>query len=147
MRISELSRRTGVSARSLRYYEQQGLFAAERLPNGYRNYGDDAVATVLTIRSLMDLGFPMDLVRTVLPCTGGTTDQDICGNVVEQVTRIRDEMAERVAQMAQTRDALTQYLQEEAPAAPPRAATAASARPRSPARRSSPPSATRSAPR
>lgn len=116
MKISELSHRTGVSPRSLRYYEQQGLFRAMRQPNGYRDYDEDAVATVLTIRSLMDLGFPMDLVRTVLPCAGGTTEPGVCGNVVEQVTRIRDEMAERVTQMAQTRDELTRYLREQAQA-------------------------------
>jgi DNA-binding transcriptional MerR regulator len=116
VKISELSRKTGVSARSLRYYEQQGLFEALRQPNGYRDYDENAVATVLTIRSLMDLGFPMDLVRTVLPCTGGDTDQNLCGNVIEQVTRIRDEMAERVVQMEQTRDTLTRYLQEQAQA-------------------------------
>lgn len=38
MLIGELSRRTGVSARSLRYYEAQGLLSAGRGANGYRDY-------------------------------------------------------------------------------------------------------------
>ncbi len=37
MRISEVSRRTGVSIRSLRYYEQKQLLCARRLENGYRD--------------------------------------------------------------------------------------------------------------
>ena len=38
MRIGELARRSGTSARSIRYYEQQGLMVSRRDPNGYRNY-------------------------------------------------------------------------------------------------------------
>lgn len=38
MKIGELSARTGVSIRSLRYYEQQGLLAPARHENGYREY-------------------------------------------------------------------------------------------------------------
>jgi DNA-binding transcriptional MerR regulator len=34
MRIGELSRRTGVSQRSLRYYEEQGLLMPARLASG-----------------------------------------------------------------------------------------------------------------
>ncbi|MCX5095152.1 MerR family DNA-binding transcriptional regulator [Streptomyces sp. NBC_00365] len=34
MRIGELSRRTGVPTRILRYYEEQGLLGPERAPNG-----------------------------------------------------------------------------------------------------------------
>ncbi|MFI5931778.1 MerR family transcriptional regulator [Actinoplanes sp. NPDC051494] len=115
MKISDLSAKTGVSARSLRYYEQQGLITAVRRPNGYRDYDDDAVVTVLTIRSLYDLGFPSDLVRTVLPCTDGTNvDQAVCQGVVERVTTIRDDIAQRVAHLSGTHDTLTRFLEERA---------------------------------
>ncbi|GLY27251.1 MerR family transcriptional regulator [Kineosporia sp. NBRC 101731] len=119
VKISDLSTKTGVSARSLRYYEQQGLITAVRRPNGYRDYDDEAVATVLTIRSLLDLGFPSELIRTVMPCTKGDTDQAVCEGVVERVTAIRDEMAQRVVQMEQTRDTLTRYLTEQSAGLPP----------------------------
>lgn len=38
MRIGELAERIGVSPRSLRYYEQQGLLSPSRAANGYREY-------------------------------------------------------------------------------------------------------------
>lgn len=38
MRIGELARRTGVSVRALRYYEEQGLLVPARAANGYREY-------------------------------------------------------------------------------------------------------------
>ena len=53
MRIGELSRRTGVNERLLRYYEQQGLLRPERLPSGYRAYRASDVAVVRRIRALL----------------------------------------------------------------------------------------------
>ncbi len=38
MKIGELALRAGTSTRMLRYYESQGLLAAERGPNGYRYF-------------------------------------------------------------------------------------------------------------
>jgi hypothetical protein len=40
MRIGELAERTGVPARLLRYYEEQGLLTPARAANGYRDYGE-----------------------------------------------------------------------------------------------------------
>ncbi|MBI0380775.1 MerR family DNA-binding transcriptional regulator, partial [Streptomyces albiflaviniger] len=56
MRIGELARRTGVSERSLRYYEQQGLMTAERTPGGHREYGEGAVDRVIRIQELYAAG-------------------------------------------------------------------------------------------
>jgi DNA-binding transcriptional MerR regulator len=52
MRIGELARRSGTSARSIRYYEQQGLMVARRQANGYRNYDEAHLRLVGEIRSL-----------------------------------------------------------------------------------------------
>ncbi|MFD4178828.1 MULTISPECIES: MerR family transcriptional regulator [Streptomyces] len=71
MLIGELSRRTGVSARSLRYYEAQGLLSAGRGANGYRDYAEEAVVTVTQIRALLRAGLSTDVIAQVLPCARG----------------------------------------------------------------------------
>ncbi len=69
MLIGELARRTGVSTRLLRYYEEQGLLRSERDSNGYRRYGPEAVDRVRRVRELLATGLNTDAIRTVLPCT------------------------------------------------------------------------------
>ncbi|WP_019913793.1 MerR family DNA-binding transcriptional regulator [Paenibacillus sp. HW567] len=56
MKIGELAAKTGVSVRSLRYYERQGLIAPLRQANGYREYSPLAVETVETIKLYLNLG-------------------------------------------------------------------------------------------
>ncbi|MEU7897238.1 MerR family transcriptional regulator [Nonomuraea sp. NPDC049152] len=68
MRIGELAERTGVSARSLRYYEQHGLLSARRGPNGYREYSLEDVKLVSEIRSLLTVGFTLEDARPFVDC-------------------------------------------------------------------------------
>ena len=56
MKIGELAALTGVSVRSLRYYESQGLITPVRQANGYREYSPLAVETVETIQLYLNLG-------------------------------------------------------------------------------------------
>jgi len=69
VKIGELSRRTGVSQRSLRYYEEQGLLTPTRLPNGYREYDERAVTTVRRIQILLAADLGTSAIAEILPCT------------------------------------------------------------------------------
>jgi DNA-binding transcriptional MerR regulator len=68
MRIGELARRTGVSERSLRYYETQGLLVADRTPGGHRDYPETAVDRVIRIQELYAAGLHSEKIRQLLPC-------------------------------------------------------------------------------
>jgi DNA-binding transcriptional MerR regulator len=57
--IGELSERTGVSTRMLRYYEQEGLLVPRRADNGYRVYEEEDVELVAGLRCLHDLGLDL----------------------------------------------------------------------------------------
>lgn len=67
MRIGELTERTGVNVRLLRYYEQQGLLRPRRQTNGYRAFTDDDVRLVAWIRTLLSAGLTTTLIRRLLP--------------------------------------------------------------------------------
>ncbi|SBT40798.1 MerR family transcriptional regulator [Micromonospora auratinigra] len=68
MRIGDLATATGASARSLRYYEEQGLLASERTSGGQRHYPDSAIERVSLIQSLLAAGLSSSTIRDVLPC-------------------------------------------------------------------------------
>jgi DNA-binding transcriptional MerR regulator len=70
MRISEVSRRTGVSIRSLRYYEQKRLLCPRRLSNGYRDLDEETVERVQTIQMYLGLGLTTEQIEEILACTG-----------------------------------------------------------------------------
>jgi DNA-binding transcriptional MerR regulator len=75
MRIGELSRRTGVSARLLRYYEEQELLAPDRLPSGYREYQGSDVERVRRIRVLLAAGLSTAKIAYALPGLRANGDQ------------------------------------------------------------------------
>jgi DNA-binding transcriptional MerR regulator len=68
MRIGELAKRTGVSVRALRYYEEQRLLAPERSESGQRHYPDEAVDRVQLIQHLYAAGISSASILEMLPC-------------------------------------------------------------------------------
>jgi len=70
MRIHELAQRTGVSIRSLRYYEQKQLIASRRLDNGYRDFDEIAVERVRTIQLYFGLGLTTAKIELIINCHG-----------------------------------------------------------------------------
>jgi MerR family copper efflux transcriptional regulator len=67
MRISELSRRSGISAHRLRRYETLGLIRAERTTGGYREFAERTLREVVFISMGRDLGFSLKTLAESLP--------------------------------------------------------------------------------
>ncbi|GLW10368.1 MerR family transcriptional regulator [Microtetraspora sp. NBRC 13810] len=112
MLIGELSRRTGVSPRLLRYYGAQGLLEARRDANGYRSYDEDAVIVVRKVRALLNAGLSTEVIREVLPCTRGDgTEFDWCADLRALIDRELAAMDERIDDLRRSRGTLAGYLE------------------------------------
>ncbi|QXE38798.1 MerR family transcriptional regulator [Streptomyces sp. GMY02] len=113
MRIGELARATGTTARALRYYEQAGLISSQRAPNGYRIYDEQAVIRVRNIRYLLATGLTLDDVRVFLPCLDGDvaaappSDKGL-RLALERLTVLN----ERIAAQTEVRDRLEAALRQ-----------------------------------
>ncbi|MEU8621817.1 MerR family transcriptional regulator [Streptomyces sp. NPDC048623] len=108
MKIGEASRVSGVSARSLRHYEDEGLIVPGRFSNGFRDYCQSTIDQVLVIRSLLESGLPVRLIREVLlHGTGG-----VCPEFLHEVQSHRDRLAARIAVLSDQQTALDAYLRE-----------------------------------
>lgn len=111
MLIGELSGRTGVSRRLLRYYEEQGLLRPSRDGNGYRGYDEDAVRVVRHIRTLLDAGLSTSVIRIALPCAfGDPLELEMCPTLART---LRDELHAldvRIDSLRNARGALAAYL-------------------------------------
>jgi len=112
MKIKELSDRTGVAPRLLRYYEEQGLLSPRRQENGYRDYDEPLVARVEQIRSLLNAGMTTEIIRAVLPCLAeAANSQYPAPDFVNRVREERDRMAERLDNLARNLRAMDDYLE------------------------------------
>jgi DNA-binding transcriptional MerR regulator len=68
IQIGELAEKTGLTQRTLRYYEEVGLLAPpSRMAGGFRLYSPDDVARVEQVRQLKQvLGFSLAEIRTIV---------------------------------------------------------------------------------
>jgi DNA-binding transcriptional MerR regulator len=66
-KIGEIAKQAGVTTRTLRYYEQLGLFIPSRVNiKGYRYYDDDTLAVITRIRDLQRVGLSLDEIKEVI---------------------------------------------------------------------------------
>ncbi|POX37571.1 MerR family transcriptional regulator [Streptomyces sp. Ru73] len=113
MRIGELARRTGVSERSLRYYEQQGLLAADRTPGGHRDYPERAVDRVIRIQELFAAGLCSAKIVKLLPCmrdSDGAPSEIATPKLVAELTTERDRIDRMIADLQRSRDVLEDVI-------------------------------------
>lgn len=100
MRIGETAAAAGMTAKTLRFYEESGLLpAAKRSSNGYRDYDEESVTRLEFIRRGRAAGLALAQIREILavrdvgeaPCTHV---QDLLAG---QLADLDDQIAELMA--------------------------------------------------
>ena len=105
MNIGEAARASGVSAKTIRYYEAAGLIAtASRSTGGYRVYTQADVFTLRFIKRARDLGFSIERIRRLLDLwqDKSRASRDVKWLALEHIAEIRA----KIAAMSSMRDAV-----------------------------------------
>ncbi|MEO3876771.1 MerR family transcriptional regulator [Nonomuraea sp. B12E4] len=97
MRIGELASQAGVSVRSLRYYEEQGLLSSTRSPSGQRRYTEKEIERVRFIQRLYTAGLSSRTIAELLPC-------------VDSPSELNDD--EALQRLAQERERINRHIEE-----------------------------------
>ncbi|RMG95293.1 MAG: heavy metal-responsive transcriptional regulator [Chloroflexi bacterium] len=105
MQIKELAQKTGLTEKTIRYYESVGLLPPpRRLPNGYRDYDESDVERVRFVAGARRLGFAIDDVQEILALRDRR--EAPCRVVLELLIQKADEVQQRIAELKRLEEEL-----------------------------------------
>jgi len=82
--VNKLSKMSGASARTLRYYDEIGLLKPVRIASsGYRLYGQNELDTLQQIMFYRELGFPLDEIKSILYASDFDLEQSFKHHLTE----------------------------------------------------------------
>jgi Cu(I)-responsive transcriptional regulator len=110
MQIKQLATVTGVSAKTIRYYEDIGLVQPLRSANGYRTFRESDVHKLAFLGRSRALGFTIEDCRNLLALWD---DQDRASADVRAIAKDHLEQIERkIADLQDIRDTLSHLVRE-----------------------------------
>ncbi|MFD0772348.1 MerR family transcriptional regulator [Streptomonospora algeriensis] len=112
MQIGELAKHIGVSTRSLRYYEKQGLLSPYRNEKGYRVYDQLAIVRAGNIKNLLQAGLTTEDVLHYID--NGCLDRPLAESprCSAELDTVRERLAgldERIVRLQRLRDRLASH--------------------------------------
>ncbi len=75
-KIGKVASITGLSLRTIRYYDEQGLLSAKRTAGGQRYYSDQDIVYLKRIVELKHLGFSLDEISKIIKLKGSDSSGD-----------------------------------------------------------------------
>lgn len=108
MKAMELSRLTGTSVHTIRYYERLGLLKARRnRRNGYHEFTDEHVRRLAFIRRARGMGLTLAEVRAVMGCAAARSR---CPEVLEIIRRALPMVERELHELGTVRDRMRKSL-------------------------------------
>jgi DNA-binding transcriptional MerR regulator len=105
VKIGEIAGRSGVPAKTIRFWEDQHLLPAPaRTTAGYREYDPAILERLAFIRHAQAAGLTLDAIRQVLDIRDD--GRPPCAHVTGLITRRLAEVEARLAELARARDQL-----------------------------------------
>ncbi|MEA2002037.1 MAG: heavy metal-responsive transcriptional regulator [Actinomycetota bacterium] len=106
MKIGELARVTGVSTKTIRYYEEIGVLPEpERADNGYRLYAESAVDRLTFVKDAQATGLSLDEIAAILGLR--ERGEATCNHVMHLLEHHLKQLDSRIAALQKTRATLT----------------------------------------
>jgi MerR family redox-sensitive transcriptional activator SoxR len=103
--IGAVAERTGLAVSAVRFYEQQGLIAAERASSGHRRFPRSTIRRVSFILACQRLGYSLSEIAAQLDdLPDGRTPTD--ADWERLAARFRQDLDERIAGLVDLRDRL-----------------------------------------
>lgn len=96
MNISEVSKRAGLPAKTIRYYEEIGLVSPARSGNGYRSFRDSDLHKLAFLGRARALGFSIEDCRNLMTLyeDHGRASSDVKAIASEHLVAIDAKLAE-----------------------------------------------------
>jgi Cu(I)-responsive transcriptional regulator len=108
MNIGDVAERSGLPAKTIRYYEDIGLIRPKRGGNGYRAFGKADVHKLAFLGRARSLGFSIEACRALMTLYD---DEDRASSEVKQVAETHLEQIDRkIAELQGMRATLAQLI-------------------------------------
>ncbi|ELH0896834.1 Cu(I)-responsive transcriptional regulator [Vibrio fluvialis] len=111
MNISEVAKKTGLTAKSVRLYEEKGLIQPPlRSENGYRNYGQRHVDDLLLIARCKRVGFTLDECKAMLALAN---DPERTSSAVKERAQVKlKQVTQKLQELTLIKDQLEEWIRE-----------------------------------
>lgn len=107
MRISELAKRSGLSEKTIRYYESIGVLPPpQRGSNGYREFDEQNLERARFVAGARSLGFSLDDITEILAMQH--RGEAPCRTVSDLIEQKANQIAERIRLLQQMEKELRQ---------------------------------------
>lgn len=110
MKIGQLARQTGVSAKAIRYYEEIGVLPEpERAANGYRSYDPITADRIAFIQDAQSAGLSLIDIQMILELRD--RGESTCGHILSTLEMHLADVDRQMSDLRRTRVRLTEIIE------------------------------------